>query len=130
MKEYKVFIWVGVFMILVTGGLIWLAGQSEDISVSESKELSREGITLFYGDGCPHCEDVEKYIEENNITNKVEFVSLEIWENKSNAKIMEEAAIICELDLEKIGVPFLFDGSVCYVGGPDVQDFFKDKAEL
>jgi len=55
---------------------------------------------------------------------------LEVWKDKENAKLMNDAAKICELNLEKIGVPFLFAEGKCYVGGPDVQNFFKEKARL
>jgi len=128
MKEYKVFIWIGVFMIFVVCGLVWLAGQNEDVDMESTKKLNEEGITLFYGDGCPHCEDVERFNEENDIKNKVIFEELEVWKDKENAKLMNDAAKICELNLEKIGVPFLFADGKCYVGSPEVQNFFGEKA--
>jgi len=130
MKKYKAFIWVGVFMIFVVGGLIWLAGQGEDVEMNSSRKLNQEGVTLFYGNGCPHCEDVEKFNKENDIKSKVVFEELEVWKNKENAKIMKDAAKICELDLEKIGVPFLFAKGKCYIGDPDVEKFFKEEAGL
>ena len=130
MKEYKIFIWVGVFMIFVVAGLIWLASQSEDINTSDVIKLDEKSIILFYGDGCPHCADVEKYIDENNITQKVSFEKLEVWNNKQNAQTMKEAAKICNLDIEKIGVPFLFAQNECYIGTPDVKEFFKQKVSL
>ena len=130
MKEYKVFIWIGVFMVFVVGGLVWLAGQGEDIEIKDEIELNKDGITLFYGDGCPHCEDVERFNEENDIKSKVIFEELEVWKDKENAELMKDAAKICELDLEKIGVPFLFAKDKCYIGGPDVEEFFKEEAGL
>ncbi|XLQ20717.1 MAG: glutaredoxin family protein [Candidatus Moraniibacteriota bacterium] len=130
MKEYKMFIWVGIFMVFAVGGLVWLAGQSEDIVAEDKIELNMDGITLFYGDGCPHCEDVDKFNEENAIKNKVVFDELEVWKNKENADLLEEAATICEFDLDTIGVPFLFSDNECYIGGPDVQEFFKKEAGL
>jgi len=128
MKEYNNLIWIGIFVVIVIGILVWLAGQEP--KEVERELLNRDGITLFYGDGCPHCEDVDKYIQENDIESKVEFVSLEVWKNKVNAKMMKEAAVICELDLDKTGVPFLFDGAQCYIGAPDVQGFFAQATGL
>lgn len=130
MKEYKMFIWVGVLMIFVIGGLVWLASQSEDINTSDVIKLDEKSIILFYGDGCPHCADVEKYIDENDIAQKVSFEKLEVWNNKQNAQTMKEAAKICKLDEAKIGVPFLFAQNKCYIGTPDVKEFFKQKASL
>jgi len=131
MGKYKNFMWVGLFMIVAVGGLVWLANYSEDVTQNEDVKIFDENtITLFYGDGCPHCEDVDKFIEENDIKSKVTFEELEVWENKDNAKILDDAAKICELDLDRIGVPFLFARGECYVGGPDVQEFFEKETEL
>jgi glutaredoxin len=129
MKEYKVFLWVGIFMVIVVFGLIWLANQSTQ-SNEQTNDLDENGITLFYGAECPHCKDVEKYIEENDIKNKVVFNNLEVWQNKDNATLMKKAATACELDLDSIGVPFLFGKGQCYIGAPDVQEFFKEEANI
>ncbi len=130
MKEYKMFIWVGVLMIFVVAGLVWLASQSKNIDTNNLTRLDEKSTILFYGDRCPHCADVEEYINENNIAQKVSFEKLEVWNNKQNAQVMEEAAKICNLDVEKIGVPFLFAQNECYIGTPDVKEFFKQKASL
>ncbi|MBU0722531.1 hypothetical protein KKA93_03705 [Patescibacteria group bacterium] len=84
-------------------------------------------IVLFYGDACPHCKIVEKYIEENNIKNKISFVQKEIYYNQSNAKELEAKAKICGLPTNSIGVPFLWDGKKCLIGDQDIINFFKQK---
>lgn len=130
MKGYKIFVWVGILIILVIGGLIWLASQSKDVDTGNVTKLDEKSIILFYGDGCPHCADVERYIDENNIAQKVFFEKLEVWNNEQNVQIMKEATKICKLDETKIGVPFLFAQSKCYIGTPDVKNFFKQRASL
>ncbi len=129
MKEYKVFIWIGIFMVIVVLGLIWLAAQSSNDNLPTA-ELNEEGVTLFYGKECPHCIELDKFIKENNIEEKVTFDNLEVWHDKGNAKLMEVAATKCELDLDSIGVPFLFAKGECYIGGPDVEEFFKKEAGI
>jgi len=84
-------------------------------------------IILFYGDGCPHCEIVEEYIEKNNIKEKLSFVEKEVYYNKINANELGEKAKICGLPTNSIGVPFLFDGEKCFIGDQDIINFFKQK---
>ncbi|MEA3323015.1 MAG: hypothetical protein U9Q12_02225 [Patescibacteria group bacterium] len=126
MEKKTLWIIGGIVAVLI-GGVGWLAIQApteEKVAVDENR------IILFYGDGCPHCEDVDEYITQNDIKNKVDFVELEVWNNTDNSAIMKELAQKCGLDTNKIGVPFLVADGGCYMGGPDVQDIFKQKAGL
>ena len=86
-------------------------------------------VILFYGDGCPHCAIVEKYIEENKIKDKISFAQKEVYYNQSNAKELEEKAKICGLPTDSIGVPFLWNGEKCLIGDQDIIDFFKQKTD-
>lgn len=88
------------------------------------------GIILFYGNGCPHCENVEKFIKDKNITSKIQFSELEVFNNDKNAKILREKARICRIDSTQIGVPFLWDGQKCFLGEDDVISFLKSKAGI
>jgi glutaredoxin len=99
---------------------------TDETAIRENQSTSQ--IILFYGEGCPHCAIVEKYIEENDIINKVSFAQKEVYHNQSNAKELEEKAKICGLPTDSIGVPFLWDGSTCLVGDQPIIDFFKQRA--
>lgn len=104
--------------------------QKNQASISKTaadQNQSNSQIILFYGDGCPHCAIVEKYIEENDIINKVSFAQKEVYHNQSNAKELEEKAKICGLPTDSIGVPFLWDGEKCLIGDQDIINFFKQK---
>lgn len=89
-----------------------------------------QGIVLFYGQGCPHCKDVEDFISQNNIKSKVNFTELEVWYNKSNAALLGQVAQKCSITSDQVGVPFLYDGKNCVEGGPDVINFFKNAAGI
>ncbi len=88
------------------------------------------GTTLYYGAECPHCKDVEQYLTDNKVADKVKYDMKEVWHDKANAAIMEDRAKLCGLDVNKIGVPFLFAEGKCYVGTPDVEAYFKKAAGL
>lgn len=87
------------------------------------------GIILFYGNGCPHCKNVDEYIMEGGVREKVQFQSLEVFNNKDNAGLLVELAKKCGMDSQQIMVPFLWNGasSACIIGDSDVIDFFRSK---
>jgi len=88
------------------------------------------GIVEFYGQGCPHCKDVDDFIKANNIDQKVKFTKLEVWYNKSNAELLGQVAQKCNITSGSVGVPFLYDGLKCYVGEVDVINFLKNEAGI
>jgi len=98
---------------------------TDKTTTTESQSASQ--IILFYGDGCPHCAIVEKYIKENNISDKISFAQKEVYHNQNNAKELESKAKICGIPTNSIGVPFLWDGSKCIIGDQPIIDFFKSK---
>lgn len=87
------------------------------------------GIILFYGIGCPHCAVVDEYIKQNNIEEKVSFQKKEALFHPDNWELMIEKASICGLSTstDDIGVPFLWDGSECFMGPTDIINFFNQK---
>ncbi len=92
---------------------------SDDVIVADSP------IVFYYGYNCPHCEIVEKYLDENDIASKVGFSKKEVYKNKANAAEAIEKAAQCGIGADKLGVPFLWDGESCHIGDRDIIDFFK-----
>ncbi len=99
--------------------------QTDEAIAIENQSPSQ--IILFYGDGCPHCAIVEKYIEGNYIKDKISFAQKEVYYNQNNAKELETKAEICGLPTDSVGVPFLWDGEKCLIGDQDIINFFKQK---
>lgn len=130
MKEIEDFFpWVVVIVFLLIVGLVyWGLQDSKSTSVATSDDGA--SIVYYYGDTCPHCKDVAKFLDENKISEKVNFVKKEVWNNRKNAAEMDSRAASCDLKKEGMGVPFLFAEGKCYVGTPDVISFFKKAAGL
>ena len=104
------------------------ATQAPPAAAAVSASKATKQIILFYGDGCPHCALVEKYVAENNVAAKITFVKKEVYYNDKNAEELAAKAKICGMPTDSIGVPFLWDGSKCFVGDQDIIDFFKENA--
>ena len=102
--------------------------QSTAININSSPpDSSQNEIILFYGDSCPHCAIVDKYLKDNNVKNKVNFTEKEIYRNKANSNELTAKAEVCGLPTNSIGVPFLWDGKNCLIGDKDIIEFFKQK---
>ena len=90
----------------------------------------KDKTIFFYGDGCPHCANVEKFFQDNNIESKVQFEKQEVFNNKQNSYLMTIIATKkCNISENNLGVPFLWDGpdSKCVLGDQDIINFFKQK---
>lgn len=99
--------------------LFYTSNQKNNISMPE-------GIILFYGEGCPHCKNVDDFMAENKIEDKVKFTRLEVWYNKNNQAMLGQVAQKCNISSNQVGVPFLYDGNgKCYMGDVDTINFFK-----
>jgi len=100
---------------------------ADETATAENQPASQ--IILFYGDGCPHCAIVEKYIADNNLESKISFIQKEVYNNQNNAKELKAKAKICGLPTDSIGVPFLWNGEKCLIGDQDIINFFKQKSD-
>jgi glutaredoxin len=118
---------VAVVAVLLGGAYFFMAPQERE---SSAEPGSATGIVYYYGEECPHCHDVMKFIEENKIAEKVAFEKKEVWHNTANARDMDAKVKICALDKKQVGVPFLFAEGKCYIGTPDVTGFFKKAAGI
>ena len=117
-KKILILIFIGV---IVLGGIIFVFYKNKNIPAQKSN------IVLFYGDGCPHCANVDEFIKENKVDEKVSFDKKEVYNNKDNAAELSEKAGKCGLAQGEVGVPFLWTGSECLVGDTDIINFFQQK---
>jgi len=118
-------------IVFILSFAVLLQNKENDLSdnniTQDNRQTEESQIILFYGDGCPHCAIVEDYIKENNIKEKLSFEEKEVYYNQNNANDLAQKAQICGISTDSIGVPFLWDGSKCYVGDQDITDFFNQK---
>lgn len=92
---------------------------------------SEAQLILFWGDGCPHCENVKKYIKDNNLETKVKIAFKEVYLDKNNQKLLETTIQKCpEIDSSRgIGVPLAFDtqNAKCFYGDTPIIEWLKAK---
>ncbi len=95
---------------------------------------SNSPIYYFYGEGCPHCHNIEPFI--NDLTQKypdAHIQVLEVWNNQTNQQIWKQAN--AALGVTNYGVPEVIYGKVVLMGENEipakmealVQDYLKKK---
>lgn len=94
-----------------------------------SKPVANDGqFILYYRDGCVHCVNVEKFMADNKVSEKL--TQLQVKEgaiNRANADEMLKYASKCQLPLNLVGFPFLWTGSTCLMGDSDIIGYFTDQ---
>ena len=124
-----------IILVVLAGFLFWGFQTGTFEKIFKGPDLKPvvipEGIILFYGEGCPHCKNVDDFVLANKIEEKVKFIKLEVWYNKDNQGIITQVAKRCGITSSSVGVPFLYDGvGKCYVGDVDAINFFKTQVGI
>jgi len=75
-------------------------------------------LYLFYGDGCPHCAEEEKFLNtiENDYSN-LEIVRYEVWYNDDNATLLQD--VEKAFNITRSGVPTTVIGNTVITGYGD-----------
>lgn len=87
-----------------------------------SQEQAR--LILYTQPGCPHCDNVHKFIEKNSISKKVAFVEKNAAQKNVAAELAQRADA-CGIPSNEIGVPLLWDanGLRCVIGDQAINEF-------
>ncbi|MGI5841286.1 MAG: glutathione S-transferase N-terminal domain-containing protein [Patescibacteria group bacterium] len=96
-----------------------IKGSSMDI------QLSLSGLQVFTTPTCPHCRVVKDYLNEKNIS--LEIGELTSQDNQNQFKDIVENKCSPALDINEVGVPFLFDeeNSTCLMGDQPIIDYIN-----
>lgn len=90
-----------------------------------SKVTAKEvTATLFYGEGCPHCAEEEKYLTtlKYQLGENLNIEKYEVWNNQENNELFSK--VRNALNENHDGVPFLVIGNKSFMGFND--DTAKD----
>ena len=93
-------------------------------------EKLKNQITYYYGDNCPHCQNILRFMEENKIEEKVDFSKKEVSQNDANSREFLMVVKECGISPAEAGVPLVFAEGKCFLGEPEVMEFFKKKAGI
>lgn len=80
---------------------------------------------VFYGNGCPHCADLEVFIKnklkkDSRVNDKINVIYYETWYDETNQKLL--SAVGQALNVEIKGVPFVVIGTEYFSGYGETMD--------
>lgn len=87
-----------------------------------------DNAILYYGNGCPHCAEVEEFIENNDFTFSIE--QKEIYQNKINAAEFNQVCSEEGVSLMSRGVPFLYAENECFIGDKQIISYLQTKQNI
>jgi len=125
--DKKIIVSTVLFLLFSSAAIFILAGEKSAVIPQYPDNGSAAEIVLYYGTTCPNCIELDTWIEENKIKEKVVFSHKEIFQNEENRKELLAKAKICGIAEESVGVPFLWTGSACLIGKDNIAKFFEDK---
>jgi len=87
-------------------------------------------IYFFYGQGCPHCQIVEKWFEENKLYSKYPIQKKEVYFNRENATLFTNYLYSLNYKGDSIGVPTVIIDKKILVGDKIIIKEFIKEADL
>ena len=87
------------------------------------RNLLQRGMTLYMGEGCPHCDIVEQYIHEKSYKDPLKITEKEIFNNPKNLDELNALANKLGLGEVGVGVPFLVYGNIYAMGDAKVIEY-------
>lgn len=95
-----------------------IIGNIDEKFKDEEESEEKVKVNIFYGNGCPHCAELEEWIESDEIQEKYggifEINYYEVWYNASNKALVQDIANYLEKPFT--GVPYIVIGDVVYSG--------------
>lgn len=86
--------------------------------------INPDDVVLFWGKGCPHCENIDKFLAENaGLTEKLNLKKIEVFEDLKGQKVFMEKVKECQLD--QAGVPLFYKDKKCLQGDTPVIEELK-----
>lgn len=95
-------------ILLLAALFLWLAscgtvGNNTDIINPEAEYL------YFFWATCPHCQELNKILNEQDLYSQVSIEKREVWYNEENQKLFQDKVLELWLKESETGVPFIYD---------------------
>lgn len=109
----KALIWFLLINLVLSGAIYYLAATHENSNISD-----KDQVLLFFSPTCPHCKNVEDFIQNNRLDSKINITMKNTWIPEI-ATEYTQIADLCKIAKESRGVPMLYYNQTCYLGDID-----------
>ncbi len=113
-----------IFLIVVATIAIVVVNESQKVERTLTEQTEEDikfnneklNVYLFYGDGCPHCEELIEFLNKlpEKYNDYFDLYTLEVWYNLNNNDLMTN--LLAELNEDPEGVPCLIIGNQVFFG--------------
>ena len=94
------------------------ANSSADYTINQGE------LVFFWGQGCPHCENVEKFLQDNSgLEEKIKLKKIEVFNDPNGQKLFMEK--VKECGLATAGVQVLYQDGKCTQGDQPIIEELK-----
>ncbi len=99
--------------------------KNTEADIKSSKD--KLNIYIFWGDGCPHCKHLAKFLGEkqSEIGDKISLYTFEVWKNKNNLAFLKSFGKF--LGESPKGVPYIIIGNKTYSGFSETDEETKQE---
>jgi glutaredoxin len=98
----------------------------EKILNGEDRKNVSVSILMYYGDGCPHCENTLSLLNALNQSYNISLEKKEVWYNKANSNEMYALYSSFGANNDTAGVPtMLVDRKMMVIGELSVKNWIK-----
>jgi glutaredoxin len=121
-----VFITIGLLLAILF--VVYSVSVNQPVRTYSPKELTKtleeKKFIYFFTSTCPVCKQLNDWLKKNKITpEKFGFEKINV-ENNDNAALMYQAASVCQIPQNQVGVPFIYKGGKCYLGLVEAKKAF------
>jgi len=117
-----------ITLLLVIGGVfINYVRESETTSIPQELLVAPEKIEYYWSETCPHCANVEEFMQGWESKEKIQMDKFEVNESVDNAQKFIARGTYCKIPRSKLGVPLLItpEGK-CLTGDEPIIEYFKN----
>lgn len=118
---FKKVLIAGLVFVVVAG--IFLAGKKFTNNQEDSS------LILYWGDACPHCEEVRQFIQSQKMAEKMPLVEKEVYTNSQNNQELLRVAKNCGLPTDSIAAPLLYAQHRCFVGTTEIISYLSGRVK-
>ena len=98
---------------------ITFASAKKTTTTTAAAAPGKVNIYVFYGNGCPHCADLEEYVKntlrkDSRVKDMFEVIYYETWYDSTNQQFLTQVANYMNMEIK--GVPFVLIGDQYFSG--------------
>lgn len=116
-------------IVAILVGLYKITSKNPKAETNNGVSADSADLVIYWGEGCPHCENVKEYIATTSADSKLKIRWKEVYNDKDNQTEMMATVKKCpEIDISQgVGVPLAYSTKEqkCFQGDTPIIDWIR-----